>query len=265
MKLSIIANTDANLPAIKTVEKFLPEIQQQTKAFGSNNSQTTLSMMSLTMLNGQSPMRMLRQIAAETEKRTMALNEAQHTLAKKEALVAELEVIKNRTNVQNAELRMEQTNGEMMLNKVNGAIKDIAVLADAYYNLKEKHDVETWDETTYEDAEKLHHIRRGFELLYRNLIQHGRPSESTMEYMQQYGVFIQAAISITSQFIKEMEAKVQEGMKTGKFPHSNVLEEWLDNIADDFKESADKTSERIFGKADIMNTDYMLKLTEETK
>ena len=77
MNLIIVENKNANLPAIKKVEAFLPQIQKQTRAFDSQNSATTLSMMSLTMLTGQSPMRMLRQIAAESERRLMALNENQ--------------------------------------------------------------------------------------------------------------------------------------------------------------------------------------------
>ena len=141
MELIVVNKEQINQVAVKKVESFLPEIQQQTRAFDRNNSQTTLSMMSLTMLNGQSPMRMLRQIAAESEKRTMALNEAQFNLAKKEETVRELEAIENRTTVQEAELRMERTNGEQMLNKVNGAIKDLATLAEAYDNIKATHGI----------------------------------------------------------------------------------------------------------------------------
>lgn len=263
--LMLVDNENINYPAVKRVEAFLPEIQKQTRAFDRTNSQTTLSMMSLTMLNGQSPMRMLRQIAAESEKRTMALNEAQYNLTKKMVLVDKLEKKKRRTLIEEAQLRMERTNSEMMLNKVNGAIKDLAALAEAYDNIKAKNKIKNWDEVDYEAAEKLHHVRRGFELLYRNLIQYGRPQESTMEYMQQYGVLVQVAISITSNFIAEMNKLVEEGMKTGKFPHSNVLEDWLDKIAEDFKGSADLTSERLFGKKDFTNKEHMLRIatTEE--
>jgi hypothetical protein len=257
MNLIIKENENVNVPAVKRIEKFLPEIQKQTRAFDRSNSQTTLSMMSLTMLTGQSPMRMLRQIAAETESKVLALNEAQFRLAEKEAKVKELQAIKSRTTVQEAELRMEMTNGEIMMNKVNGALKDLATLAEAYDNIKAKNNIEEWDEITFEAEEKKFHIRRGFEMLYRNLIQYGRPQESTMEYMQQYGVLVQAAISITRQFIEQVESVVEKG----EYPHANLLEDWLDKIAEDFKESADITTERIFGKKDIMNKDYMLKLT----
>ena len=257
MKLIIVENENINVPAVKRVEQFLPEIQQQTRAFDRNNSQTTLSMMSLTMLNGQSPMRMLRQIASETEKRTMALNEAQLNLAKKEAKVRELEAIQNRTNVEEAELRMERTNGEQLLNKVNGAIKDLATLAEAYDNIKEKHNIDTWDEETFEQEEKKHHIRRGFELLYRNLVEVGRAKEATIEYLQQYGVLVQVALKVTKQFIEQVDTIINNG----EYPHANLLEDWLDKVSLEFIESADITSERLFGKKDFSNKEYMLKLT----
>ena len=65
-----------NHAAVAKVNDFLPELEAKTRAFDRQNSQHTLSMMTLTMLNGQSPMRMMRQIMAETEKRKMALAEA---------------------------------------------------------------------------------------------------------------------------------------------------------------------------------------------
>jgi hypothetical protein len=256
MNLIIKDNDNINVPAVKKVEQFLPEIQKQTRAFDRSNSQTTLSMMSLTMLNGQSPMRMLRQIAAETEAKVLALNEAQFNLAKKEEKVKKLEAIESRTPTQEAELRMEMTNGETMMNKVNGALKDLAVLAEAYDNIKAKHGIDQWDETTFEAEEKKHHVRRGFELLYRNLIQYGRPQESTMEYLQQYGILVQFAINVTRQFIEQIDQNISEG----KFLHANVLEDWLDHIAEQFKESPDLTTERIFGKKDITNKEFMLQI-----
>ena len=260
MNLIIVENKNANVPAIKKVEAFLPQIQKQTRAFDSGNSATTLSMMSLTMLTGQMPMRMLRQIAAETEKRTSALNEAQFNLAKKQEVVEELIAKKDKTLVEEAELRMEQTNGESMLNKMNGSIKDIAVLAEAYDNIKKKHNIDEWDEVSFEAEEKLFHIRRGFEMLYKNLLQQGRPQEATMEYMQQYGILPQVAIHICNSFIKQMEEIIQKGLETGQLPHANALEDWLDGVAKDFVGSADITSERMFGKKDFTNKDYMMKM-----
>ena len=57
-----IQSNNINEAAVQKVSQYLPELIEKTKSFGSSNSQTTLAMMSLTMLGGHSPYRMLRQI-----------------------------------------------------------------------------------------------------------------------------------------------------------------------------------------------------------
>ena len=84
----MIQSNNINEAAVEKVSQYLPELDTKTKAFGSQNSQTTISMMTLTMLGGQSPFRMLRQILAEVEKRKGALSESQVTHAK---MVREIE------------------------------------------------------------------------------------------------------------------------------------------------------------------------------
>ena len=89
--LPIEASENINQVAAARVAEKLPEIDQATRAFDRNNSATTLSMMTLTMLNGHSPHRMLRQITAEVEKRKMALAEAQVSHAEKRVEILDLE------------------------------------------------------------------------------------------------------------------------------------------------------------------------------
>ena len=67
--LPAVQENKINSAAVAKVNEFLPEIEEKTRAFDRNNSQTTLGLMTLTMLNGQSPMRMMRQVMAEIEKR----------------------------------------------------------------------------------------------------------------------------------------------------------------------------------------------------
>ena len=78
----LVQSANINTHAVEKVNKYLPELEEKTRAFDRKNSQTTLALMSLTMLNGQSPYRVMRQIMAEVEKRKGALAEAQVTHAK---------------------------------------------------------------------------------------------------------------------------------------------------------------------------------------
>ena len=243
-----------NPAAVAKVSERMPELAEKTKIFDRNNSQTTISMMTLTMLNGQSPMRLLRQILAEVERRKMALAEAQLSHAK---VLAEIEALdaSEQTPVVQAEARLKRISLDSMEGKINGSIKDIATLIDAYDSIKATHGIDDWDEKSFEDEEKRHHVRRGFELLYRNLIQGGRAHEATIEYLQQYGVHVQIALAETSSYI----SAVNEAIKDGKMVTASNLEDFLDAMADKYKHCADEASIRLFGKADFTNSDYMMR------
>ena len=251
-----ISKSKINPQAVALVNEFLPELDEKTKFFDRNNSQSTLSMMSLTMLNGHSPHRMLRQVLAETEKRKMALAEAQVGHAKALKNIEKLQdklFLDPDNNVVNAKLRAAFVSIEMMESKINGSFKDIATLITAYNNLKENYGIEDWSEEEFEESEKKHHVRRGFELMYRNLMDGGRASTATIEYMQQYGVHPQVGFAEVQGYI----AVVNELLNKQQIPHSNHLEEFLDAMAEKYYKEADKTTERIFGKTDITNKDIV--------
>ena len=151
-----------------------------------------------------------------------------------------------------------------MESKINGSFKDIATLIDTYEAIKAKNNIDEWDEESYEREEKRHHVRRGFELMYRNLMDGGRASTATIEYMQQYGIHPQIGLQEVSAYIN----KVNQEIANHKILHSNHLEDFLDSLADKYYKNADATTERIYGKTDIFNVDYMNRLEkpkEETE
>ena len=254
--LPTVTKNSINQIAVKKVNDYLPELEEKTRSFDRNNSQTTLSMMSITMLNGQSPMRMMRQVMAEAEKRKMALAEAQVSHAKKrkeiEKLEAQMEANPDDPVIE-AKLRLAFVSISSLESKINGSFKDIATLIDSYNSIKEKNNIDDWDEEAFEREEKRHHTRRGFELMYRNLMDGGRASTATIEYMQQYGIHPQAGLTEVQGYI----AHVANRIKRGEIPHSNDLEEFLDQMADKYFKNADATTERIYGKTQVFNTEYM--------
>mgnify|MGYP003652215944 FL=1 len=252
--LPVEAGENINQVAASKVAERLPEIDRATRAFDRQNSQTTINMMTLTMLNGHSPMRMLRQILAEVEKRKMALSDSQVKHAELREEIMELEFKDDA--VSEAKLRHARHCVVQMENKINGGIKDIATMIDAYDNIKANHGIDEWDETTFEAEEKRHHVRRGFELMYRNLMDGSRASTATIEYMTQYGVHPQVGLTEVSGYIQHTANRIANH----DLPHSNDLEDFLDQMADKYCANADKTAERIFGKSDFVNEEYMLKL-----
>jgi len=255
--LPAISADKINAAAVAKVNEMLPELDAKTRAFDRNNSQHTLSLMTLTMLNGQSPMRMMRQVMSEVEKRKMALAEAQVNHAKS---VKELEELSGKDDpVSIAEFRQKSVGLDVMESKINGSFKDIATLIDAYENIKEVNGIDDWSEEDFENEEKRHHVRRGFELMYRNLLDGGRAQTATIEYCQQYSVHPQVCLTEVSGYVKY----TGEAIAKGKLPHANELEDFLNQMADKYTVNVDKTSERLFGKSKLANTDYMLKLEKK--
>ena len=255
--LSAISADKINAAAVAKVNEHLPELAEKTRAFDRQNSQTTISLMTLTMMTGHSPYRMMRQIMAEVEKRKSSLAESQVRHAK---MLVKLEKLQDKDDqVSVAKFRAASCGLDMMESKINGSFKDIAIMIDAYENIKAKNGIDDWDEEAFEAEEKKHHVRRGFELMYRNLLESGRAATSTIEYTAQYGVHPQVAIKECSIYLKGVSEAIDEGIVL----HSNHLEDFLDEMANKYMVCVDATAERLYGKADFTNTDYMLKLERD--
>lgn len=251
----VLQNTDKNMiTVVDKIKANLPAIQEQTKIFNRNNSQTTLAMTTMTMMTGQSPMRMMRQALAEIEKRTSALYEAQHWIAEKEAEIEELELKKDKTKVDEAKIIMLKHQLTMTRNKADWAMKDIAALMDSYEAIKKTNNIDEWDEKTFEIEEKKHHIRRWFELAYRDLVSIWRIEKSILEYLQQYWVHWQVAEAEIRWYIASVTAMI----KDKNIPTAQNLEMFLDEMRDKYYTCADEVTEVIYWKKDILNTEYML-------
>ena len=244
-----------NKELVERVKKALPANDAHTRIFDRKNSQTTLKLMTLTMLGGQSPLRMLRQVTAEVEKRKNALYEAQHNVAKTQEKIDVLEEKQGLTPAEKAELIKLRHDVSMINNKANGSLKDIATLADAYDNIMSKNNMKDWTEEDFENDEKKHHVRISYEMLYRNLIEFSRGKEATLEYLHQYGVHCQIAIAEINEYIDVTSTLVQKR----EIIDASHLENFLDTMRDKYAHNADEVSKRIFGRDGIINKAYMYK------
>ena len=250
-----------NKALVERVKKALPAIDKHTRIFDRQNSQTTIQLMTLTMLGGSSPLRMLRQVTAEVEKRKNALYDAQHTVAKTQEEIDALEKKEKLTSAEKAELIQLKYSVNQINNKANGSLKDIATLADAYENIMSNNNMKDWDEEDFENEEKKHHVRRGFEMLYRNMVEYGRAKEATLEYMQQYGVHAQMALAEMSGYINYVDTII----KDKEVIDASHLENFLDKMRDKYVNNADIVSSRLFGRDGIINKAYMEKMDKRNK
>jgi hypothetical protein len=116
---------------------------------------------------------------------------------------------------------------------IEGALKDIASFQDAYKQIKEANNIpDNWDEKDMEEAEVHFHVRRAFELLYRDIMVHGKIGMGTIEYMAQFGIHPQTATTYVKMYIQETESMIQ---KEKKLPNLESLDDFLDRMAELFK------------------------------
>ena len=235
------------------VSSRLPAISAKTSPISRSNSQTTLTMMTLTMMSGQSPLRQVRQILAEIDRKKSALAEAQVSYAK-----LKCKEIAGDGEVADAERRLNGYHLQALEVSLENAIKDIATLISAYDALVANHGIENWTEEDMERAEAKHHVRRGFELLYRNIIECGRARESSIEYLQQFGVHVQVALAEVSGYI----VSIDELIRNGGRPSASSIEDFLDEMASKYEACVSEASMRMFGRADTVNPDMLSVRTE---
>jgi hypothetical protein len=230
------------------VSSRLPALSFKTDPISRSNSQTTLTMMTLTMMNGQSPLRQVRQILAEISSKKSALAEAQvgHAKIKNKEILGEGEVA-------DAERRLNGYQLQSLEVAVENSMKDIATLISAYDALVANHGIEGWTEEDMERAEARHHVRRGFELLYRNLIEGGIAREASIEYLQQFGVHIQVALAEVQGYIIATEGFIRDGGR----PTASSIEDFLDAMSSKYEYCVGEAAQRMFGKNDIVNSNLM--------
>jgi len=199
-------------------------------------------------MNGQSPLRQVRQILVEISAKKAALAEAQLSHAK-----LKCQVVTGDDEVADAERRLNGYRLHSLETSVANAIKDIATLISAYDALVAIHNIENWTEEDMERAEAKHHVRRGFELLYRNIIECGRAKESSIEYLQQFGVHVQVALAEVSGYVLATEELIRDGGR----PTASSIEDFLDQMASKYEGCVSEASLRMFGRADTVDSNLM--------
>lgn len=231
--------------------------QEEIKVFNRNNSQSTLTAMTVTMLNGQSPYRMVRQTLSEINTRMAALMEAQVKYEELTKELLDLEEKADKSAVDKAKIKLLKYSIDKTATLAKGAQVDISIMVEAKEAIEKNHNISNWTEADYEEAEKKHHIRRGFELLYRNLIELGRGKDASLEYLQQYGVHPQMALVEVKKYIQAVDEAVAKAMEDNNIMVSDDLEIFLDNMSDKYKACADLATKRIYGVKDLTNLSLM--------
>jgi len=228
-----------NGDALAKIESRLPEIKRARNSAGRKNTQTTSQLMTLNIA-GDSPYRHLRQILAQIERKSTALEEAFFKLKKDDVRLKKLETKKDDLSlIQADEIKSRMERSRLY---VDGAIKEIGMFQDAYEEIRDTHNIpEKWDEKDSEKAEIRHHIKMGFRNSFQEMMSTGMIGRGSAEYLEQFGVHPQSARKYLHDYIVQNESM----MEKGKEPTIEHFHKFLDSMADKFQESHKLCMKRI--------------------
>lgn len=227
------------------------EVNRACQAFSKKNTQTSSQLMTLTMLN-DAPYRRLRQCLAEIKKKSDALAEAYFKIKKKKAKIKGWE----EEQTEFADVCIEEANYEIQSYKdtVEAGLKEIALFQSVYSDIMKSHNIpENWDELDMENDEISHHLKMIFRLCFKDVINNGKLGMGTMEYLEQYGLHAQTCYTLTADYVNSVNEMLQkkEGM-----PTVNSLYDWLDKMAETFKDAHKNVLKRI-GITELIKDEYL--------
>jgi hypothetical protein len=250
----------------------MPEINRATNVFGRQNSQATGKLMSLNMIS-QSPYRRLKQCLAKIERKRQALKENIFKLRKEkvemdkmlyrrdnlQAKIAEgpdaSELIDLQFELQLLTIDIEEKVANIGDTNIyiEGALKEIGMYQDAYYEIKDSYDIpDDWDEEDFEKCEVEEHVKTAFLHAIRDVEMTGRLNVGTHEYLEQYGVNPHTAYKLVQEYLGQVEKLSGEGTHT----NITVLYDFLDRMHEIFKEEYKHAMKRI-GLQKLISEDYL--------
>jgi hypothetical protein len=230
----------------------LPELHRAKKAVGRTNSQTTATLMTLTML-ADSPYRQMKQCLSQIDKKRSALLEAHFKTKKLKIKMKRWEASDNELHKVNLEEAMSQQ-GDLQLAAGN-AMKEIGMYQDIYDQIRISHKIPVdWDEEDYEKTEVDHALRMAFRQAIQNIMATGRIAVSTSEYWEQFGVHPIVGERMTRDYIESIATEMREN----KLPSVQSMHRFLDHMVETFKDEHRHSLTRI-GVDAIINHQYAYK------
>ena len=249
---------------LNQIVEFMPEMDRAATVFGKQNSQTTSSLMTLSMLES-GPYRVLRQILAQIERKRSALKENMYKREKskleRERFLKELDEITTADlpdGIKERGIKLEIIKIEYDLvdatNYIEGALKELGAYMERYKEVCKNNNIpEQWDEEDFESSEVEHHIKTMFRSAIRDRMQ-GAPNMGTMEYMEQFGINPIVGYRLVDDYI----ANIRNSIGKDTAPDIGAHYTFFDNMYKLFKDEYKKAAARI-GLDSITQADFLMK------
>lgn len=252
----LIPNTTLSQESLTKICDRLPELHRAKTAVGRKNSQTTSTLMTMTML-ADSPYRQMKQCLSQIDNKRNALIEAHFKTKKNKVKIEKWEDSENeldRVKAEEARVGIEQ-----MRTSAENAMKEIGMYQDIYDEIRTSHGIPVdWDEEDFESSEIENAIRMGFRQAIQNLMSSDRIAISTVEYWEQFGIHPMVGEKLTRDYM----ASVNQEITAGKLPSVQSMHIFLDQMVETFKDEHKHSLKRI-GVDAIVNHAYIYKKTKE--
>ena len=254
----LIPNTTISAEALIKICDRLPELHRAKTAVGRKNSQTTSTLMTMTML-ADSPYRQMNKCLSQIDNKRNALIEAHFKTKKNKIKIEKWEDSENELDKVRAE--EARVGIEQMRSSAENAMKEIGMYQDIYDEIRTSHGIaEDWDEEDFEASEIENAIRMGFRQSIQNLMSSGKIAISTVEYWEQFGIHPMVGEKLSREYM----ASVQKELDKNKHPSVQSLHIFLDQMVETFKDEHKHSLKRI-GVDAIVNHAYIYKKKKKSE
>jgi len=222
------------------IESRLPELHRAKAIIGHSTSQASYALQTLNMLD-DSPMSRMKQCLSNIEHKYQAVREAYFKIEKDKLEIKDLESNKPVTESARLKIRENETNIESVQNGMGNALREIGMFQDMYDAIRKSNNIpEVWTEHDYEKQEIANMVRRSFRIGIQSL-SNGALSIAAVEFWEQLGIHPQSAEAHCRNYL----GQVQKIISGGKEPDVRVMYEFLDGMAERFKDSYKFALDRI--------------------
>ena len=236
-----------NLPAkaitkdqLAKIESRLPELHRAKAIIGHSTSQASYALQTLNMLD-DSPMSRMKQCLSNIEHKYQAVREAYFSIEKQKLETKDLESNKPVSETSRLKIRENYTSIESIQNGMGNSLREIGMFQDMYEAIRKSNNIpEVWTENDYEKQEIANMVRRSFRIGIQSLSS-GALSISAVEFWEQLGIHPQSAEAHCRNYLQQVDKIIKEG----KEPDVRVMYEFLDGMAERFKDSYKFALDRI--------------------
>jgi hypothetical protein len=234
------------------IESRLPELHRAKAIIGHSTSQASYALQTLTMLD-DSPMSRMKQCLSNIEHKYQAVREAYFKIENDKLEIKNIMTNKPITESGRLKVRELETGIESTQNSMGNALREIGMFQEMYEAIRKSNNIpEQWSEYDYEKQEIANMVRRSFRLGIQSLTNSGRMSVSAVEFWEQLGIHPQSAEAHCRNYILQ----IQKMIESGKEPDVRFMYEFLDGMAEKFKDSYKFALDRI-GLKELGASEFM--------